>query len=77
MKLHEYQAKELLKQNGVNVPPGFAAHTVEDAVDARVGSRSLPGEPAEVRELWVPVPRHGRCRIQTVRCVSGMRDGGF
>ncbi len=34
MKLHEYQAKELLRRNGVPVPPGVAATTVEDAVSA-------------------------------------------
>jgi succinyl-CoA synthetase beta subunit len=34
MKLHEYQAKELLARQGVAVPPGKAAHTVADAVAA-------------------------------------------
>ena len=37
MKLHEYQAKELLRRHGVPVPPGTAAHTVEDAVKAAEG----------------------------------------
>ena len=32
MKLHEYQAKELLIKEGVPVPPGVAVTTVEDAV---------------------------------------------
>jgi succinyl-CoA synthetase beta subunit len=34
MKLHEYQAKELLRRQGVPVPPGQAATTVEEAVAA-------------------------------------------
>ena len=34
MKLHEYQAKELLKRSGVPVPPGVAAKTVDEAVAA-------------------------------------------
>lgn len=34
MKLHEYQAKEILKSYGVPVPDGIAATTVEGAVDA-------------------------------------------
>jgi len=34
MKLHEYQAKELLRRHGVPVPPGKAAHTVADAIAA-------------------------------------------
>jgi succinyl-CoA synthetase beta subunit len=34
MKLHEYQAKELLHRHGVKVPPGKAAHGVAEAVAA-------------------------------------------
>jgi succinyl-CoA synthetase beta subunit len=34
MKLHEYQAKELLHRNGVKVPPGKSATSVADAVAA-------------------------------------------
>lgn len=34
MKLHEYQAKELLKRHGVPVPPGIAATNVDEAVAA-------------------------------------------
>ncbi len=34
MKLHEYQAKEVLRLHGVAVPPGHAAHTPEQAVRA-------------------------------------------
>ena len=32
MNIHEYQAKELLKKNGVNVPNGKVAFTVEEAL---------------------------------------------
>ncbi len=34
MKIHEYQAKEILKDYGVAVPEGVAASSVEDAVKA-------------------------------------------
>ncbi len=34
MNLHEYQAKEILKQFGVPVPDGYAASTVPEAVSA-------------------------------------------
>ena len=34
MKIHEYQAKEILKKYGVAVPDGIAATTVEEAVEA-------------------------------------------
>jgi succinyl-CoA synthetase beta subunit len=34
MKIHEYQAKEILKKYGVAVPDGIAATSVEEAVEA-------------------------------------------
>jgi succinyl-CoA synthetase beta subunit len=34
MKIHEYQAKEILRQFGVPVPRGYAAFTVQEAVEA-------------------------------------------
>ncbi len=40
MNVHEYQAKELLKQHGIAVPDGHAALNVEEAVDA---AKQLPG----------------------------------
>jgi succinyl-CoA synthetase beta subunit len=40
MNIHEYQAKELLAKFGVPVPAGFAALSVEEAVEA---SKKLPG----------------------------------
>jgi succinyl-CoA synthetase beta subunit len=44
MNIHEYQAKELLAKFGVPVPAGYAAMSVDDAVDA---AKKLPGP------LWV------------------------
>ena len=45
MKLHEYQAKNLLAKEGVAVPPGFDAESVEDAVAAaeKLGGNFSPG----------------------------------
>ncbi|MCD2316410.1 ADP-forming succinate--CoA ligase subunit beta [Sphingomonas sp. IC-11] len=40
MNIHEYQAKELLAKFGVPVPAGYAAMSVEEAVEA---SKKLPG----------------------------------
>ena len=37
MKIHEYQAKELFEENGIAVPVGIAATSVEDAVKAAEG----------------------------------------
>ena len=44
MNIHEYQAKELLAKYGVPVPAGYAAMSVEEAVEA---ANRLPGP------LWV------------------------
>jgi succinyl-CoA synthetase beta subunit len=44
MKIHEYQAKELLKGYGVAVPRGIPAFSVDEAVEA---ARTLGGD------LWV------------------------
>ncbi len=40
MNIHEYQAKELLAKFGVPVPAGFAALSVEEAIEA---AKKLPG----------------------------------
>ncbi|EAQ28431.1 succinyl-CoA synthetase subunit beta [Erythrobacter sp. NAP1] len=40
MNVHEYQAKELLKEHGIAVPDGHAALSVEEAVAA---AKKLPG----------------------------------
>ncbi|HKJ30404.1 MAG TPA: ATP-grasp domain-containing protein, partial [Balneolales bacterium] len=34
MKIHEYQAKEILKNNGVAVPAGIPAFSIDEAVEA-------------------------------------------
>jgi succinyl-CoA synthetase beta subunit len=44
MNVHEYQAKELLAQQGIPVPAGYAALNVEEAVAA---AKKLPGP------LWI------------------------
>ena len=40
MNIHEYQAKELLAKFGVGIPAGYAALTVEEAIE---GAKKLPG----------------------------------
>ncbi|WP_068073295.1 ADP-forming succinate--CoA ligase subunit beta [Novosphingobium lentum] len=40
MNVHEYQAKELLAKFGIGIPAGYAALTVEEAVE---GAKKLPG----------------------------------
>ena len=40
MKIHEYQAKEILREFGVATPQGIACFSVEEAVEA---ARKLGG----------------------------------
>ena len=40
MNLHEYQAKQLLAKYGIGIPAGYAALSVEEAVE---GAKQLPG----------------------------------
>ena len=44
MKIHEYQAKEILQKYGVSTPKGIACFTVDDAVSA---AKQLGGK------IWV------------------------
>ncbi len=46
MKIHEYQAKEILRKYNVPVPVGYVAFTVEEAVQA---AKKLPTEIAVVK----------------------------
>ena len=34
MNIHEYQGKDILRSYGVNVPNGYVAYTVDEAVEA-------------------------------------------
>ena len=44
MKIHEYQAKQLLAKAGIPVPQGIVATTPEEAAEIFRGYRSLPQE---------------------------------
>ncbi len=46
MKIHEYQGKEILKKYGVPVPVGYAAYSVDEAVEA---AKKLPTTLAVVK----------------------------
>ncbi len=46
MKIHEYQAKEILRKYNVPVPEGFVAFSVEEAVEA---AKKLPTEIAVIK----------------------------
>ena len=46
MKIHEYQAKEILKKYGVPVPEGYVAYSVDEAVEV---AKKLPTPVAVVK----------------------------
>ncbi len=46
MKIHEYQAKEIVSKYGANVPKGFVAKTVDEALAA---AKDLPGDVCVVK----------------------------
>ncbi|MBU2509908.1 ADP-forming succinate--CoA ligase subunit beta [bacterium] len=46
MKIHEYQAKEIVSKYGASVPQGFVAKTVDEALEA---ANKLPGDVCVVK----------------------------
>ncbi|MBD2843278.1 ADP-forming succinate--CoA ligase subunit beta [Erythrobacter rubeus] len=60
MNVHEYQAKELLKEHGIAVPDGHAALTVEEAVAA---AKKLPG-PLYVVKAQIHAGGRGKGRFK-------------
>lgn len=46
MKIHEFQAKEIISRYGASVPKGYVAKNVDEALDA---AKKLPGEVCVVK----------------------------
>ena len=69
MNIHEYQAKELYRQFGVNTPKGIAAFTVDEAVKA---AGQLPGP------VWVvksQIHAGGRGKGKFKEAAAGEKGG--
>ena len=69
MNIHEYQAKELYRQYGVNTPKGLAAFTVDEAVAA---AQQLPGP------VWVvkaQIHAGGRGKGKFKEAAAGEKGG--
>ncbi len=62
MKIHEYQAKEILKSYGVAVPDGIAALTVDEAVEA---AETLKGNGATLFVVKAQIHAGGRGKGRT------------
>ena len=68
MNIHEYQAKELLAKNGVNVPKGKVAFTVEEAVNVAKDLNS---------DVWVvkaQIHAGGRGKAGGVKVVKSIEE---
>ncbi len=68
MKIHEYQAKEILKKYGVAVPKGKVAFSVDEAVAA---AKELKGK------VWVvkaQIHAGGRGKAGGVKVAKGLRE---
>ena len=71
MNIHEYQAKELLAKFGVPVPAGYAAMTVDEAVDA-VDKFLDEASLAHVSQVRI-IHGHGTGALR--RAIGGLLDG--
>ena len=69
MNIHEYQAKELLAKFGVPVPAGFAAMSVEEAVEA---AGRLPG-PLFVVKAQIHAGGRGKGKFKELTRRQGRR----
>src|SRR5690554_6754466 len=64
MKIHEYQAKEILHQYGVAVPGGQAATTVDEAVKA---AELMKSEGAKLFVVKAQIHAGGRGKGRTIK----------
>ncbi len=72
MKVHEYQAKELMKQRGIAVPRGRVAHTVEEAVEAVRPLVEASGNPVVVLKAQIHAGGRGKGRFVEHPDVAGV-----
>jgi succinyl-CoA synthetase beta subunit len=74
MKLHEYQAKEVLEKYGVAVQPGIVARTVDEAVEA---ARQLQQKGANLFVVKAQIHAGGRGKgggVKLARSVEEVRE---
>ncbi len=82
MKVHEYQAKDLMAAKGIPVPRGVAATTVEEAVAAVAPLVEASGNPVVVVKSQIHAGGRGKGRFKEHPDVAGVNvvtagiDGG-
>ncbi len=72
MKIHEYQAKELMKQRGLAVPIGRVARTVDEAVEAVRPIVEASGNPVVVVKSQIHAGGRGKGRFAEHPEVAGV-----
>ncbi len=72
MKVHEYQAKQLLAERGITVPAGRVATTVAEAVGAVAPLVAETGNPVVVVKAQIHAGGRGKGRFQEYPEVAGV-----
>lgn len=72
MKIHEYQAKELMQARGIAVPQGHVARTVEEAVAAVRPLVEASGNPVVVLKSQIHAGGRGKGRFKEYPDVAGV-----
>jgi succinyl-CoA synthetase beta subunit len=72
MKIHEYQAKQLMKARGIPVPEGRVAKTVDEAVAAVSSLVESTGNPVVVVKSQIHAGGRGKGRFQEHPDVGGV-----
>ena len=83
MKIHEYQAKQLMAARGIEVPAGIAVTTVDEAVGAARSLIESTGNPVVVVKSQIHAGGRGKGRFKEHPDVAGVNvvtdgiDGGI
>ncbi len=72
MKIHEYQAKQLMQRRGIAVPIGRVAHSVEEAVEAVRPIVEESGNPVVVLKAQIHAGGRGKGRFVEHPDVAGV-----
>ncbi|MDX1429205.1 MAG: ATP-grasp domain-containing protein, partial [Rhodothermales bacterium] len=75
MKLHEYQAKEILARAGVTTQPGIVAETIEEAVDGAKHLQQETGQNLFVVKAQIHAGGRGKGGgVKLAEGINGVRD---
>ena len=72
MKIHEYQAKQLMAARGIAVPEGVAVTTVDEAVGATRSLIESTGNPVVVVKSQIHAGGRGKGRFKEYPEVAGV-----